>query len=121
MWKPRSDTDKSEWKWIHAAGPVVLKGAGDAVLQYFPRTGSSERRPSRIYEMLPHNTVSAATAAVVVLHRHEHLSDLQEVEVAVGVMLQTESPKSKGDEQARLHRHRPVAIPAWWVVSRVTR
>lgn len=56
MWKPWSETLKSEWKWIHAAGPVVCRGAGVAVLQYFPKTGSSGRRPSRIYNIWPHKT-----------------------------------------------------------------
>jgi len=50
MWKPRSETLKSEWKWIHAAGPVDCTGGGDSVRQYFPRTGSSVRTPSRIYD-----------------------------------------------------------------------
>lgn len=50
MWKPLSDTLKSEWKWSQANGPVVCKGAGVPVLQNFPRTGSPGRRPSRIYK-----------------------------------------------------------------------
>jgi len=47
-------------------------------------------------------------------------SHLQEVEAAVGVLLQAESPKGEGDEEAGRHRHRPVAVSARWVVARVT-
>ena len=54
MWKPRSETPESEWKWSQAAGPVVDTGGGEAELQYRARDGSSATRPSRIWSDIRH-------------------------------------------------------------------
>lgn len=39
----------------------------------------------------------------------------------VWMMLQAERAERKGNEQAGLHSHRPVAVAVGWVVSRVAR
>lgn len=39
----------------------------------------------------------------------------------VWMMFQAERSEGKSNEQARIHRHCPVAVTVGWVVSRVTR
>ena len=48
------------------------------------------------------------------------MADLQEVEVAVGVVLQTQGSKGEGDEGAGGSAHSPIAVSAGRVVAGVT-
>lgn len=49
------------------------------------------------------------------------VAHLQEVVVAVGVVLQTQRPEGERDEQTGRHCHSPVTVTAGGVVARVTR